>query len=492
MTALLRPLAVAAAVLGTATLGALALTDDPKPPPGKPADAADDDKPLDLGKIKPGKPAVMKYAVDPRPLSDAVKKGLKWLADNQNPDGGWSQGGGWRTGGQGGGRVEGKEVADPSDVGNTCMALMALIRAGNTPTEGEYREHVKKGLKFVCAQIEKAKGDDLYVTDIRNTQLQSKIGPFVDTFAATLVLSELKGKAGDQEKALAAALDKTVAKIAKHQQEDGTFAGNAGWAPVLSQGVANKALTRARLNGVQVSDKVIARAARQTQAAASERVLATGAGTPAAAAPPAARGLADGDGSFRDRAGVAGGPGDAGVPLYAAGQAAGNFQDVLNTVKVDAEKARQVVADPNASKDDKAAAEKVIKEAEQLERGANRAREAIVNQARDARFVAGFGSNGGEEFLSFMNIGEMLVVRADKAWEEWDGKMQEMLPKAQDKDGSWSGHHCITGKTFCTATALLVLTTDRTQFPEDVIKAAREEAKKAAEEKDGSKPEEKK
>ena len=32
----------------------------------------------------------------------------------------------------------------------------------------------------------------------------------------------------------------------------------------------------------------------------------------------------------------------------------------------------------------------------------------------------------------------------------WDGKMQEMLPKAQDKDGSWSGHHCITGRTFCT------------------------------------------
>ena len=38
----------------------------------------------------------------------------------------------------------------------------------------------------------------------------------------------------------------------------------------------------------------------------------------------------------------------------------------------------------------------------------------------------------------------------------------------------------------------LVLMTDRTQFPDDVIKAAREEAKKAEEKKDEKKPEEKK
>jgi len=31
----------------------------------------------------------------------------------------------------------------------------------------------------------------------------------------------------------------------------------------------------------------------------------------------------------------------------------------------------------------------------------------------------------------------------------------------QNADGSWSGHHCITGRTFCTAAALNVLTIDR-------------------------------
>jgi hypothetical protein len=43
--------------------------------------------------------------------------------------------------------------------------------------------------------------------------------------------------------------------------------------------------------------------------------------------------------------------------------------------------------------------------------------------------------------------------------------MTGSLTRVQDKDGSWSGHHCITGKTFCTATALLVLMADRAPLP---------------------------
>jgi hypothetical protein len=115
-----------------------------------------------------------------------------------------------------------------------------------------------------------------------------------------------------------------------------------------------------------------------------------------------------------------------------------------------------------------------VAKADQLNKLAEEGRKAVVGQAQNEAFVRGFGSNGGEEFLSFLNISEMLVVKGDKEWTEWDGKMADMLTKAQDKDGSWSGHHCITGKTFCTAGALLVLMADRTPFPADVIKAARE------------------
>src|SRR5262245_10433311 len=135
------------------------------------------------------------YAVTPKELSGNVQKGLAWLVSQQQTNGGWGQGGGWRTAEQGG-RVEGANVQDPPDVGNTCIACLALMRAGNTPTSGEYKENVARAIAFLCGKIEGADKESLYVTDIRNTQLQSKIGPYVDTFLTTMVLAELKGKMG--------------------------------------------------------------------------------------------------------------------------------------------------------------------------------------------------------------------------------------------------------------------------------------------------------
>jgi len=489
MTNLLRPLAATVVAVGVATLGALAIAPDdpPKSAAAKPAD-----KPSVAG-TEVGHGVT---AVDPKPLSEAVKKGLKWLVNQQNDDGGWSQGGGWRTGAQNGERQDGKDVKDPSDVGNTCVAVLALVRAGNTTSEGDYKDNVRKGLKYLCEQIDKSNDKDLYITDVRNTQIQSKIGPFADTFLGALVLAELKGKAGDDEKKLAAALDKTLGKMAKNQQADGTFAGNGGWAPVLSQGVANKALSRAKLNGATVDDQVFARATKQTRAALNGTGASGGGGFAATAKvtseetkAPTVLGFAIPMGklatgrssratilsSYAAADGFAGGGiGDAGVPLYSRGQALGNTQDVLNGIKFDADAAKKIIADPKATAADKKAAELKVKEAEELTKDAVKAQTEVAGRIRDRAFVGGFGSNGGEEFLSFLNISEMLVIKANKEWKDWDGQMQEGLNKAQDKDGSWAGHHCITGKTFCTSTALLVLLADRTQFPVDVIKAARE------------------
>ncbi len=55
--------------------------------------------------------------------------------------------------------------------------------------------------------------------------------------------------------------------------------------------------------------------------------------------------------------------------------------------------------------------------------------------------------------------------------------MTENLNRVQNDDGSWSGHHCITGRTFCTSTALLVLLADRTPVPVQVKAEARTTAK---------------
>src|SRR4051812_11136852 len=153
--------------------------------------------------------------IKPKPLSDPVKKALAYLISQQQENGGWGQGGGWRSSGKGGGRVEGKDVKDPPDVANTCIATLALLRAGHTAKEGEYSKNVAKAIDFICNHVEKADSKTIYVTDVRDTQVQVKIGPYVDTFLTALVLSELKGKMPDEksEKRMIASLNKVIGKI---------------------------------------------------------------------------------------------------------------------------------------------------------------------------------------------------------------------------------------------------------------------------------------
>src|SRR5205085_10219080 len=98
-----------------------------------------------------------------------------------------------------------------------------------------------------------------------------------------------------------------------------------------------------------------------------------------------------------------------------------------------------------------------LKKIEDNRRQLVQAEAAVVNKMDDPQFVAGFGSNGGEEFLSHLNIGESLVQRGGEEWAKWDKGMTQNMNRVQNDDGSWSGHHCITGRTFCTSAALLVL-----------------------------------
>jgi hypothetical protein len=69
----------------------------------------------------------------------------------------------------------------------------------------------------------------------------------------------------------------------------------------------------------------------------------------------------------------------------------------------------------------------------------------------------GFGSNGGEEFLSYLQTGESMVIGKDTSWKEWYDNISGRMLKIQNNDGSWNGHHCITSPVFCTATSLLIL-----------------------------------
>jgi hypothetical protein len=434
-----------------------------------------DDKPKEPAKPAEKKEPPKTERVEPKPLSEAVKKGLEYLIKQQHENGGWGQGGGWRTNvdpKQNGGRVEGANVEDPADVGNTAIATLALIRAGNTLSEGPYSKQVKNAVDFLCDFIEKSDDKSLYVTSVKGTQIQSKIGPYVDTFLVNMVLAELKGKKADEksDKRMAAALTKTISKIEKNQEKDGTFKGNNGWASVLSQGLANKSLARASQNGAAVNAEALQRVQNQVASnfdgkSGSFRMSGGGAG------------FGGGDGLGRGATGLragtpapampGGAPTDAGVPIYGAGQNVTNIADVAAALKKAEEKAKDTLKRKDATDKEKQEAEKTIKQVADAEKLRDEATKSVVKQLDQAQFVNGFGSNGGEEFLSYMNISEALLLKGGTEWKKWDQKMTENLVRVQDKDGSWSGHHCITGKTFCTATALLVLMADRAPIQQE-------------------------
>ena len=74
-----------------------------------------------------------------------------------------------------------------------------------------------------------------------------------------------------------------------------------------------------------------------------------------------------------------------------------------------------------------------------------------------ARLIAGFGSIGGEEMLSYMMISDALAEEGGDDWKSWERKIGGHLAATQNADGSWSGHHCITSTPFVTAAAVMTL-----------------------------------
>jgi hypothetical protein len=403
----------------------------------------------------------------PKPISENVQKGLQWLVAHQNPnDGGWSQGEESQAMGN-----SMAPLADKSNVGDTCMAVLALLHSGSTPTDGPYAANIKKGIDFVVAEINKAPADGLTVTSVNGTRIQGKLGPNIDTFLASLMLGEIRNKMpGADRKMTIAALDKVMDKIEKNQKSDGRIA-EGGWAPSLGQGIAAKGANIAAENGAKVSEGTL----HNFEKFSAQRQVA--------AATPVAGPLMSADADVAGRSSVAtartgpvGGVAtiagsaavtadDAGVPLYAQASNLSALQNAQNRLDSRYFALQDAVNGATTAPADKPKLEAELKEVEgrRTENGRNldAAAKAAAQQVQDARFIAGFGSNGGEEFLSYLNLGETLIKQGGDAWTKWDEKITANLNNIQNKDGSWSGQHCITGRTFCTSAALMVLTLDR-------------------------------
>jgi hypothetical protein len=375
-------------------------------------------------------PHIWAPAVKPKPLSESVKKGLQWLVEHQCENGGWSQG---EESSHMGHSLD--HLKDKPNVADTCAAALTLIRSGSTPATGLYAKNIFNAVNYVCSEVQKSDANSLFITSIRDTRLQMKLGTYIDTFLASLLFAEVTGKMPDaeSEKMLAEAYNKVMDKIERNQHTDGTF-GGTGWANALSISLASKGLNRAAQAGGRVNEKVRQRLETYARRKYDRET-----------------------GSFSEE-------GSAGVQLYAGSASLSAMQDSDNTNAIQQSELEKKLENVKGS-EEREQIQQTLQRFKQNRDDLEAAKKTIVDKLDDEKFIAGFGSNGGEEFLSYMNIGESLVVKGGPEWEKWDKEITTNLNRIQNNDGSWTGHHCITGRTFCTSASLLVLMTDRAPVP---------------------------
>lgn len=322
----------------------------------------------------------------------------------QGADGGWGQDGGAASSARPGERLE----SSGNDVANTAVAALALLQAGR-----QYEPQVERALVFVLQRIEASPADGLAITDRQGTQIQRKLGPYIDTFLASMLLSQIDGHASTPalNARVRKALQKTVAKIEKHQQSDGSWNIAGGWAPVLGTSMASRSLFAAQNKGVAVDAAVLERAEKYTVGALN------------AAPSPTRAGLA---GGLPAASPVAAPTEAAGVALYQSAQA---LEQLSRTTADRVQNAKQI--------------------------------SAIQSQLSNAAFVSGYGSMGGEEFFSYLNISDSMKRVGGDAWPKWHSDITQKILGLQNSDGTWAGHHCITGRVAMTSAAILNLTVDR-------------------------------
>ena len=369
-----------------------------------------------------------KVNYDAGTLDKALESGVSWLLKAQQMNGGW-----------GAGSHSSQHIRDPhgvpADPASTSLSAMALLRTDAKPFQGKYADALKKAVNFLVNAVEHASPQSFNITDLNNTQPQSKLGKNIDVILTAQFFTNALhhvGKDAELKKKMEQALEKCVAKIQKGQNADGSFK-DGGWAPVLQSALANNALENAKGTGVKVDDKVLQKSRdyqkKNYDVKSNSAVTSDGAG----------------------------------VMLYsissstrASAQEAKQATDKIEKAK------KEGKLKPNAqvTEENLVVAGYSTVEAEKYATAYN-INKAAAKRAQENDVMSGFGSNGGEEFLSYLMTGESLIISGGDDWKKWYEKMSARLTQVQNQDGSWSGHHCITSPVFCTATCLLVLSIDK-------------------------------
>ncbi len=288
---------------------------------------------------------------------------------------------------------------------------------------------------YLVKTVETSSDSGPKITDITGTQPQTKLGPLVDTSMTAQFLARVLPtlpKDGKLAKRVDTSLDKCLTKLQVAQNADGSWTAG-GWAPVLQSSLSCSALELAQVAGKRIDRQVLTRARKYQKDNFS---------------------VATGRASSKDAAGV---------ELYSfSGAQRGNAADA----RVAEDLVQEAKTKGTLSPDAEVSAESLKQIGVSEDRAQTLGRAAMQNSAQIARLgdeslLAGFGNNGGEEFLSYLLTSESMVIAGGDNWGKWNDKMHARLEKIQNSDGSWSGHHCITSGVFCTAAVLQCLTTDR-------------------------------
>ncbi len=347
-----------------------------------------------------------------------LENGKNWLIQSQSKDGGWSC------------STTYQNTNPSSDPATTAMVAMAMHRCGYSFQSGEYKENLANALEYLLSEVEKNTHKE-FITQVRNTQIQSKLGQNIDAALVLQFLNQVEDSVKDKnlKARINNAIQVCVNKIEKSYDKNGKVA-NAGWAGVLQSSFANTALEQAAQNENIKVDKEKINKAREYQKS-----------------------------NFDASTGKAKTEDGAGILLYAvsssvSGSAIENNEAnaVFNKAKKEGKLAKD--AEFNRANLKKAG---VSDEKALSYETANNVYKAAKVQAMDENVMSGFGNNGGEEFMSFLQTGESMRVNNDTDWKKWYDNVSGKLVKIQNQDGSWNGHHCITSPAFCTATCLLIL-----------------------------------
>jgi hypothetical protein len=319
-------------------------------------------------------------------------------------------------------------VADPA---TTSMVAMAMLRSGTTLKAGQYSSHLGKALNFLLESTEKSPAASYNITDLTGTQIQIKLGANIDVILTAQFFSNIMDYVSHDE-ALKARVQKClnicVAKIQRAQDKNGSITGS-GWAGVLQSSFASNALEAAQAQGANVDDKALERS-REFQKK-----------------------------NYDAKTGDVNTDMGAGIVLYS----------VTGSARASAKEARKVKEEVARAKKDGRLEQSAPATAENLEKlgyakdealkysTAYEVYESAKVQAQRDDVMDGFGNNGGEEFLSYLQTGESMIIGKDNGWKKWYDNISGRMLNIQNNDGSWNGHHCITSPVFCTATCLLIL-----------------------------------